>query len=654
MRKIRCCLATLNQTPLDWNGNRSRLKLAMDQAEAQGAHFLCTPELSLTGYGCEDYFLRSDTCIRALEFLLELASYKPGLACAIGLPMRISDRTFNCLAILQDGRISGIVPKTHLAREGIHYEPRWFHGWEPQKVMQLDVNGSVVPVGNLTFNLDGYLFGLEICEDAWVPDELRPCQFHSERRHAVFNASASHFSFGKTKQRDQILLHTSQTFGLDYYYTNLLGCESGRAIYDGEMMVAHEGAIIQLSPRLGFEEVGTLIHESIYEPMDQEAHVVLRKNPSRTPRLEAPSLKRSFPEKDDEFAAAASLGMFDYMRKSRSRGFTISLSGGVDSAVCAILAAITSQRMIPLLQSDDPRVAYLKINPESAQAEMITTVYQSTRNSGELTRRAAKELALHLGTRHFEFDVDHLVEAYKDLVGGAIGRDLNWTQDDLVLQNIQARSRGPSVWMLANLNGSLLLTTSNRSEVAVGYATMDGDTCGGLAPIAGVEKTYLRKWLHKLEHEGIDLFTPISCLQLINKQAPTAELRPPEKHQSDEADLMPYEVLDALEEALILNRETPIQAFHNLRNIFSSQWNSDQIKSWMIRFLRMFAISQWKRERYAPSFHLDDRSLDPKTWARFPILSGNFEQEIEELKGLVLLDEEHGGQTRRTALPKRL
>jgi len=623
-------LAAVNQTPLDWDGNYKRILEAIEKADEIQSDFLCTPELGLTGYGCEDYFYRPDLYTRALNQLDQLrnalAQAHPNLVCSVGLPMIIEGEAYNCLAVLQGNMIRGIIPKSHLARDGIHYEPRWFRPWKEGRYTQLNLFHHEVPVGNLIFNLNGYHFGFEICEDAWVSDDRRPCRIHAGKIHAVFNASASHFSFGKSQQRDRILEHSSDVFGFHYYYANLSGCESGRAIYDGELMVAENGKVVNRSPRLGVDNVLILSHKVLYEPSSVEKCIILKTIRPENRTIPAPSLERSFPSREHEFAAAASLGLFDYMRKSKSMGFTISLSGGVDSAVCVILTAMALNRIKKLRDKNDPRVAYLG----SMKEPIITTVYQSTRNSGEITRRAAYDLANKLGTRHFEMDVDPLVEAYKDLVSNAIGRKLSWQNDDLVLQNIQARTRGPGVWMLANMTRSLLITTSNRSEVAVGYATMDGDTCGGLAPIAGVEKTFLRSWLNSLEHTDMPFCGSIPELKAINRQNPTAELRPPSEHQSDETDLMPYEILDALEEGLIMKRQTPMETYRQILPIFSKRWSSVQLKEWTIRFLKLFSISQWKRERYAPSFHLDDRSLDPKTWARFPILSGGFVKEIEE------------------------
>jgi NAD+ synthase (glutamine-hydrolysing) len=210
-------------------------------------------------------------------------------------------------------------------------------------------------------------------------------------------------------------------------------------------------------------------------------------------------------------------------------------------------------------------------------------------------------------------------------------RALSWAEDDLTLQNIQARARGPAVWLVANLRRALLLATSNRSEAAVGYTTMDGDTCGGLSPIGGIDKAFLRHWLRWLETTGVGGAWKVPSLRFVNAQEPTAELRPQSAGQTDEKDLMPYSVLDMIERASVRDRLSPWETFERLRRELPAE-SSAVILDWVERFYRLWARSQWKRERYAPSFHLDDENLDPKTWCRFPILSGGFEEEIAEMR----------------------
>lgn len=228
--------------------------------------------------------------------------------------------------------------------------------------------------------------------------------------------------------------------------------------------------------------------------------------------------------------------------------------------------------------------------------------------------------------------MDELVARYVDTVSTQIGRRLSWETDDVALQNIQARVRAPGIWLVANERNALLLVTSNRSEAAVGYATMDGDTCGGLCPIGGIDKAFLREWLRWMETTGPQGLHPIPVLSLVNRQAPTAELRPKERHQTDEQDLMPYELLDVIERAAIRDKHTPLEIFLLITREPSTRYAEEQLAAWIERFFRLWARNQWKRERYAPSFHLDDENLDPKTWCRFPILSGQYERELEELR----------------------
>ena len=177
--------------------------------------------------------------------------------------------------------------------------------------------------------------------------------------------------------------------------------------------------------------------------------------------------------------------------------------------------------------------------------------------------------------------------------------------------------------MLANLRGALLLTTGNRSEAAVGYATMDGDTAGGLAPIAGCDKAFLLEWLRWMETDGPAGVGPLPALAAINAQQPTAELRPQEAAQTDESDLMPYPVLEEIERSAIARLEDRATTVRVV-----SQRHPDyppaQIEAWVDRFWSLWRASQWKRERLAPGFHLDTHSLDPSGWRRWPILSGRW------------------------------
>ncbi len=240
------------------------------------------------------------------------------------------NRLFNAVAVLSRGKIAGIIAKVHLAKEGIHYEARWFHSWPLGKRASLRVGKEDVPFGNFLFEVAGLRFGIEICEDAWV-DTDRPAET-MDRPHLIFNASASHFSLGKAKRRQDLITKSSTQFSTTYAYSNLVGCESGRAIYEGELLVGREGAIVARSRRFYFHDLNILTYDIPYQPIKDErgGAVELHIDPKTftAPIRQHTDRDGSLPE--EEFAFAASLGLWDYMRKSKHRGFALSLSGGVD------------------------------------------------------------------------------------------------------------------------------------------------------------------------------------------------------------------------------------------------------------------------------------------------------------------------------------
>jgi NAD+ synthase (glutamine-hydrolysing) len=497
--------------------------------------------------------------------------------------------------------------------------------------------------------------GFEICEDAWVAE--RPgIELARHAARVILNPSASHFALGKHAVREGLVLEGARTFGVAYLYANLLGNEAGRAIYDGDALIAQGGAVVAQARRFSFHdfelatavvdlELGGIAQSALprYEPEAAEAigRVVAEfRYPEAKPA--APDVacepwERSPRWKEEELVRALSLGLFDYMRKSHTRGFVVSLSGGADSSLVACLVASMARLALGELGREGlaEKLAYAPelVNVEGERglvAKLLTTVYQATRNSSETTRRAARGVAEAVGANHVELDVEPIVEAYVAKVESSLGRKLSFDTDDIALQNVQARVRAPSVWLVANVRSALLVSTSNRSEAAVGYATMDGDTAGGLCPIAGIGKSFVRAVLRFLETEGATGLGPIPALSLVNAQQPTAELRPPGAAQTDEADLMPYDLLDVIERAAIRDKSSPREIFVLIRSEFV-RYGERELFTWLSRFFRLFARNQWKRERYAPSFHVDDESLDPKTWYRFPILSGGFERELAEL-----------------------
>jgi NAD+ synthase (glutamine-hydrolysing) len=326
----------------------------------------------------------------------------------------------------------------------------------------------------------------------------------------ILNPSASHFAFGKIAIRQRFVLEGSRAFGCSYVYANLLGNEAGRAIYDGEAMIASAGRLLATGPRFSYAEVRvtsavidldvTRLHQArlaSFQPSLADAPALIALPEFPWPEVQPSRQEPATPApwestahlKAEEFARAVPLALFDYLRKSRSRGFVVSLSGGADSSAITCLVALMVDQACAELGFDGFRTRLAHIDtlatahtPRDLTRALLTTAYQATTNSGPVTRAAAREIAMAVGADHLELDISALHAGYVDLISRALGRELTWARDDLALQNIQARVRSPGIWMLANVRGALLLSTSNRSEAAVGYATMDGDTSGGSPP----------------------------------------------------------------------------------------------------------------------------------------------------------------------------
>jgi NAD+ synthase (glutamine-hydrolysing) len=430
----------------------------------------------------------------------------------------------------------------------------------------------------------------------------------------ILNGSASHFAFDKNKDREQsVAIDGSKLFGCVYLFVNHLGNEAGRMIYDGDIIVAQHGKVIALNKRLSFKTFNLLGCEVNFE---DRAHADI-----------AALLPDN--DKNDDFGQAASLALFDYLRKSRAKGFVLSLSGGADSSCCAILVAEMVRRASKELgwETFCKRLSLPNVdNEKAAVAQLLTCAYQGTKNSSASTLQAAQELANSIGAKFHCWTVDDEVNSYEKKIETALGRPLTWATDDIAKQNIQARARSPIIWLLANVKGAILLTTSNRSEGDVGYATMDGDTSGSLAPIAGVDKPFVMQWL--LWAEKVLGYTALSY---VNNLAPSAELRPLETAQTDEKDLMPYPILVAIEKLGIRDRKNPVQVYQELCGTYPDR---AALKNYIRKFFRLWSANQWKRERMAPSLHFDDLNVDPRSWCRFPILSGNYAEELTDLDQL--------------------
>lgn len=689
MRKIiRVAASSVNQTPLDWERNFSNIQKSIDEAKSLEVDLLVLPELASTGYGCEDAFFMEGVTEESIERLLNL-DIPENQVVVVGLPLSIGGRIYNGSAVLTSKRghvvVNAIFLKQNLAKNGVHYETRWFNPWPKGQVVNINIGDDSVPCGDLTVMVDGIKIGCETCEDAWIASRPGVSLFEKSVD-VIINPSASHFALGKYETRKQFVVEGSRAFGAAYVYTNLNGCEAGRTVFDGGNMIASGGKVISRGKRLFYKPIDVIVADiDVWEnrltqqvssqsvvPKEDDSIIINKVLNGIDYKLDH-SLSYDSMWQDDfeniefeEATRAVALGLHDWLQKTRTNGFALSLSGGADSGLVASEIAVMiralmfeyecySQDSKSIINADclpdllksfwKEGMEELGNDEEIAKAlteAILVTFYQGTENSGKVTENAASELAKGIGAKFYNWKVDQPVSFYTDLIEDSIGRELDWNDygDDLALQNIQARSRAPSGWMLANVQNRLLVSTGNLSEMAVGYYTSCGDDAGGLSPISGIRKTRVRSMLSWLSGEGIHaglMLSPkvrftIPELVYIVKQQPTAELRP--GIQEDEDDLMPFPILDKITNEFLIKRRNPNTIFEILCEDFS-EFEKIKLAGFVVRYFELFSRNQWKRDRAASGFHIEADSLDHKTFARFPILNSGFQSELKKLREIV-------------------
>ena len=665
--------ASLNQTVGDWVGNQRRIASAIAAARARGARLLVLPEMCVPGYSLGDRLLMRGTIERSAGVLDELLPESKGMVVLVGLPYRHRDVLYNVTAVMADGKLVGFVPKENLATGDVQYENRWFSGWPRGRV---EVTDRGVSIGAVLFEAKGLgRFGVEICEDGWKG--IRPGSIYAlGGAHIIANPSASWFTLGKHRVRRAMVEQISREDHVVYLYTSLLGCDATRLVFDGSVFIAQDGAMLVEGKRFLFDadyelidrvvDLAALERTRIEEgswrqqveglqrgdhgvippvvavegdfscaapppppgPDGREGQSVRSVDPSLDWLYERKLTRRPLQERDIphiELELALSLALREYQEKCGIRGFALALSGGRDSSMVALLVARALRYDRPDL-SDQELKAYVR--------ERFVTSYMATENSGPQTEEAARMLAAEIGAEHFVVNIQRAVDTHIDLCADLMGVRLSWAEPehDVPLQNVQARLRGSLIWMVANIRRFLLLSTSNKSEAAVGYATMDGDTSGGLSPIADVPKSLIGIWLQWAAE-----FHGLTSIKEVTEVPAMAELRPSDRKQTDEDDLMPFFILDQLMFQFVQRGQDPVEMFRTLWPSLQEHYRGDAraFALHIRKFVRMFCAAQWKRERFAISFRVTAFDLDPKTGFRFPPVQEPFTVELAELDKLV-------------------
>jgi len=532
-RQLRLALAQINVTVGDLAGNVARILTAAREARAAGATVVCAPELAIPGYPPEDLLLKpgfvSDN-LRALDDLRRASAELSGMTIITGFVDRTQD-LFNAAAILREGRLVGVYHKQYLPNYGVFDEDRYFSA------------GRETPI----FVLDGAQVGVSVCEDIWYPNGSPTLQAYAGAE-ALINISASPFHAGKQEARERMLSTRAADTGCIVAYVNLVGgqdelvFDGSSVVFDGRgELVARAKAFAEdlLVVDLDVEEVfRTRLHDprrrkdrdALSEPLASPVIVSLTPAPvhrtpdvsvhdAATPALGAPGRIEPLPDRVEEVYRALTLGVGDYVRKSGFSAALIALSGGIDSALTATVAV------------------------DALGADKVIGVSLPSRYSSEGSRDDACALAEHLGVRFMTMNIEPMFAAAMETLTEPLAT-FGPTTSTLTEENMQARIRGALMMALSNRSGAILLSTGNKSEMAVGYATLYGDMAGGFAVLKDVFKTLvydLARWRN--QQAGRELI-PWATIE----KPPSAELRPDQK---DSDSLPPYDVLDPILRAYV-------------------------------------------------------------------------------------------------------
>src|SRR5476651_1247536 len=490
-------LLQLNSTVGDFAANRQKLVAAYEKAVALGAEFILAPELFLCGYPPRDLLLRGDFVEANLSALSETAKSVGAIPLCVGFVDRNSEKPGRALrnsaAVLQNGKIIWRTNKSLLPTYDVFDEDRYF---EPAKTVA-------------SFEFNGHKLGITICEDIWNDEDFWPERLYrrdpvkeliSQGAEMILNISASPWHDGKEKNRLEMLQRVARDEKIPLAQVNLIGAND-ELIFDGHSAVIDSrGEVIAMGK--GFEEEIFVADLKLSRSRGDETQT--------TEKLETPHVvSYDFPPREARIFSALSLGIRDYVRKCSFKYVMVGLSGGIDSALVAVLAA------------------------DALGAEKVLGVAMPARYSSAGSLKDAELLAKNLGIRHEVLPIEPVFQA----VEKQLGKVFAGTKPNEAEENIQSRLRGVTLMALSNKFGALVLTTGNKSEMAVGYCTLYGDMNGALAPIADVLKTDVYKiarWVNR-EREII----PADSIS----KPPSAELRP---NQTDQDSLPPYETLDAI------------------------------------------------------------------------------------------------------------
>ncbi|MBN1827341.1 MAG: NAD+ synthase [Candidatus Eisenbacteria bacterium] len=554
--KLRIGLAQINTTVGDLHGNAERMIERALVAEEAGADLVAFPELAVSGYPPEDLLFRGDFLEGCRDAVERIAASSGEAALVVGFPERDGEGVYNAAAILQRGRIRGVYRKNVLPNYGVFDENRYFRSGF--RGMLLEMSGARIAI--------------HVCEDSWRSGGAPVERVRAAGAGLLLNISASPYSMGKMEIRRRTLAEAVAVGGAPVAYVNLVGGQDELVFDGGSIIVGAGGAVLAEARRFeedlllyGLDFGGTAAAES-RDDADGRAgtwdrvSLVPRSGGERPPLSAAPVERIGA---DEEVYRALLLGTRDYVRKNGFRRVVVGVSGGIDSALVAVIAR------------------------DALGGENVIGVTMPSRFTSEGTRGDADALAERLGMEWIALPIEPVVRAYEELLAGPFAE----REPDVTEENIQARVRGNLLMALSNKFGWLVLSTGNKSETAVGYCTLYGDMAGGLAVLKDVPKTLvyrLARWRNARPDGPV---IPEGILE----RPPTAELRPDQK---DSDSLPEYDRLDPIIEEYVERDADP-------RRIAERLADPETVR----RVVRLVDGNEYKRRQAPPGIKITPKAF---------------------------------------------
>nr|VFJ67088.1 MAG: NAD+ synthase (glutamine-hydrolysing) [Candidatus Kentron sp. FW] len=550
---LRVAIAQINLTVGDIRGNAKKVMEYTQKARDDlKADVVLFPELTLTGYPPEDLLLRADLYQRVEQSLEEITETSRGIDMVVGYPHRDpNNKAYNACAYLQNGVLTGRYFKQELPNYGVFDEKRYF------------VPGQ----GATLAPIKGMKVAFTICEDIWSPGPMQlAANLGAE---LMFNINASPYHAGKIHEREALLAQRAKEGNMPIVYVNLVGGQD-ELVFDGHSLVVDaKGKTVFRAPDF---QSGLFLVEFDTAPQVK-------------PRCPTPLLPLASPE--ESIYQALVIGVRDYVEKNHFGGAVVGLSGGIDSALT------------------------LAIGVDALGPDRVEAVLMPSRYTADMSIEDATLEAETLGVAHHIVPIEPVFSAFLD----SLGEVFAGTEADVTEENIQARCRGVILMAISNKTGKMVLTTGNKSEMAVGYATLYGDMAGGFAPLKDVAKEQVyqlagwrnRKWRHEQgESASASGLSPGLIPQRVLTRPPSAELAPDQK---DEDSLPPYPILDAI-------LERYVEYDHSPEEIITDGFDPETVA----RVSKMVLRNEYKRRQAAPGVRITQRAFGRDR--RYPITSG--------------------------------